>query len=36
MEDTLDAAMNENLKFVGKSFAHGPGFAPPQEYVHGI
>jgi hypothetical protein len=30
MEDTLDAAMKENLKFVGKSFVHGPSFASPQ------
>ena len=29
MKDSADAAMEEDFKLVGKSFAHGPGFASP-------
>jgi hypothetical protein len=29
MKDLADAAMEEDFKLVGKSFAHGPGFASP-------
>jgi hypothetical protein len=29
MKDLVDAAMEEDFKLVGKSFAHGPGFASP-------
>ena len=29
MKDLVDGAMEEDFKLVGKSFAHGPGFASP-------
>jgi len=28
-KDSVLAAMKEDFKLVGKSFAHGPGFASP-------
>jgi hypothetical protein len=29
VKDSADAAMDEDFKLVGKSFAHGPGFESP-------
>ncbi len=34
VENSLDAAMEEDFKLVGEDLVHGPSFTSPQKYVH--